>query len=175
MAKTAPKRAPRRARNNPAAKSAAELYREFRGREANRVLEYADRFTRPTETADLGRLLELSVLTGEREVTPLQFYGTTVRVTAATTNQIYFQGGDQKIPPGLLGAEDLARDHAWLGPVVQIVYFSTKGFHDFAPTEYYHDFGEESGAVPYLAYDVQAQQLYLIGGRYRIEPRGIVD
>ena len=40
-----------------------------------------------------------------------------------------------------------------LGPCSYICYHTTKGFHDFAPTKYWHNFGEEDGIYPRLGYD----------------------
>lgn len=42
------------------------------------------------------------------------------------------------------------------------------------PSTYKHKAGEESGILPVLAIDT-AGQLWVVGGNYKVEPRGIVD
>jgi hypothetical protein len=69
----------------------------------------------------------------------------------------------------------LPKDHVTLGPVAKIAYFTSKAFHDFTPSVYEHQFGEDSGVLPLLHYDVRNKRLYMTGGSYQVRPEGIVD
>jgi len=51
-------------------------------------------------------------------------------------------------------------------------YASEKG--EDTPSTYKHKAGEESGILPVLAVDTTGQ-LWIAGGNYKVEPRGVVD
>jgi len=160
---------------------AAELFEDFHGRPATRVEELEIRQSLPAAVADLGGLTYLDVVIG-RNVIRLDFKRS-VRATATVDRgSIYFVGGDQELDlKGLKVPISLPKDHARIGEVRSICYFTSKHFHNFEPTKYVHDFGEDDEAAgkeprrPMLGYDVQAGQIYLIGGAYRVEPEGIVN
>ena len=67
------------------------------------------------------------------------------------------------------------KDVVEIGPCIYISYRTVKGFHDFEPTTYWHEFGEEDEIYPILCYDRLNQQLFLASGNYRIRPEGIVN
>ena len=62
---------------------------------------------------------------------------------------IYFVGGDQALNLSSLDIPT-SKDFVELGPCTYIAYKTTKGFHDFEPTVYWHRFGEENGVYPVL-------------------------
>ena len=57
-----------------------------------------------------------------------------------------------------------------LGKLYAVIYDTIKG-GDRKPTLYIHPFDSPK---PYLVSDAEGRQLYIVGGRYRVEPRGIV-
>ena len=92
--------------------------------------------------------------------------------------QFYLRGGDQELDleafemgPGT----DWFRDHMIIGEVVEITYRDRKKFHSFAPTDYFHKLGEDTGEKPMLAYNSLAKRMEIIGGAYRVETEDLVD
>ena len=59
-----------------------------------------------------------------------------------------------------------------LGTLESVTYSTRKGAD--ATTDYVHDFGKRGQGKPRLAYDAQGRALHIVGGRYRVEGRGIV-
>jgi hypothetical protein len=170
------KRVPQtRRRNADTAAAAAALSEKFHGRPVRKVREIVEAYEETTDLAELGRLVELQILEGSH-VRPLEFRGD-VRVGCTPDGgQIYFEGGDQEIDLEALGLKRwLPKDHVTLGPVARIAYFTSKAFHDFEPSTYEHEFGEERGVMPLLHYDVRNRKLYLTGGSYQVRPEGIVN
>lgn len=104
-------------------------------------------------------------------------FETNVRVAASGNGrQLCFVGGDQQLDlQSIALAADPDKDHVAIGPVKQIDYFTSKAFHNFEPTQYFHRFGEEGGSLPILCFDTLNQALYLVGGDYRVKPEGIVN
>ncbi len=174
----APKRAPRRGRRNPDETSqAAELYEKFHGREATRSRTVIETTEERTTLASLGRLIELQVYLPSGKLVGLDFHGTTVTLASSPDGgQLYFLKGDQQLDLSSLGlARYLPKDHVAVGSVWKIVYHTSKAFHNFEPTDYVHEFGEENGILPVLGYDTQSRKLYLTGGSYQVKPEGIVN
>jgi hypothetical protein len=156
------------------ATAAAELYEQFHGKPSTKYTTYQEPNERPTDLADLGKLIELIVWIDEDDAKELgPFKG--VRVTATGEGgSIYFIGGDQKLDLEALDrADGMPKDHILIGPVEYIAYHTSKDFHDFEPTTYEHQFGEETGEQPWLCYDVRNRRMYLIGGAYRVRRPGI--
>jgi hypothetical protein len=168
----------KRARRNPGEDSeldqAAALYESFHGKPASKVREFQAPDTELT-LAELGMLRYLIVRTplGKGQLT---FSKATRVCSSVSGRQLYFIGGDQSIDLDSLGLEDQAgRDHIEIGPCVEIEYHTRKGFHDFAPVDYYHKFGEEDGKRPTLCYDAISENYFLVGGNYEVKPEGIVN
>lgn len=166
-----------RARRNPGdLDAAARMSEEFHGRPAHRVTEYEEPADSPRTLAELGTLRELHVDTVNEERIVLSFPRGVKLAANPERQQLYFVGGDQAVDLAEIGMEDEAdKDHAFLGEVTGIVYYTKKGFHNFAPTDYDHRFGEEGGRLPKLSYDVINERLYLSGGSYHIQPEGITN
>ncbi len=95
-------------------------------------------------------------------------------VSTPDGSNIYFLNGDQSIDLHALDVES-DKDMVEIGPCSYISYKTEKGFHDFEPIVYYHEFGEEDGILPILAYDRLNKALFLLGGNYRVRPEGIVN
>ena len=60
-----------------------------------------------------------------------------------------------------------------IGTIESIVYSTKKGKEPL--TDFEHHFGEEGGRKPTLAFDPKNKRLHVVGGSYKVEPRGIVD
>ena len=128
----------------------------------------------PDDYAGMGQLLELRAVGDDGMQTQLRYSKDKPRVCCDPAGtQIYFVGGDQ-------GSEKLSGrfvgfDLVDLGECTYIAYFTRKQFDNFEPIEYYHEFGEENGIRPHLAWSPARKQMYLVGGNYAIRPEGIVN
>ena len=169
----------RRKRRNPDddEAAAAKLSEKFHGRKPKKVTDLVTEDVERYALAELGRLQELHVILDSGRVVKLEFTTRRPRVAAAPDGgQLYLEGGDQKLDLGALGlANQLPKDHLEIGRAWKIVYRTSKRFHDFEPTDYVHEFGEDGGQLPTVGYDVLNQRLYLIGGSYQVKPEGIVN
>lgn len=169
-------RKPTRRRSNPGDETseAAALYERFHGKPASSAHEY----NQPDEDlvlAELGNLVQLIVDTPAGEVS-LDFLRGTKVASSPNGKQLYFVGGDQTVDLDEVGLSDQeGRDHIEIGLVQTIVYHTRKGFHNFEPVDYVHEFGEEGGDEPLLCYDAVSRGLFLVGGSYEVRPEGIVD
>jgi hypothetical protein len=177
QARKAPRKNPAekpRRRNSEEMEAAERQYTAFHGRPSNRTIEYQQGHTYHDSFAELGRLLELRFhLNGENPKVPLEGFGKHCQVVCtADGSNIYFIGGDQAVDLGALGIES-DKDMIELGACSYIAYHTIKGFHDFQPINYEHEFGEEDGCKPTLNYDRLNKTLYLASGNYRVRPAGI--
>lgn len=169
-------KAPRRSRRNPdETTEAAALSEAFHGRPASKSRDVAEVYQERSTLADLGRLISMLVWIDEDRPVELQFKG--VRLGASPDGgSLYFVGGDQALDLHALGLDrHLPKDHLVVGQVETIVYYTSKAFHNFEPTEYEHEFGEEGGEQPILNYDALSHKFYLTGGSYQVKPEGIVN
>jgi hypothetical protein len=165
---------PKRKRKNSES-DAEQMYQTFHGKAPGRIVEYDELIKFPQNFAEMGRLVELRIdLDSANRKFPFTHFGDCKVVCTPDGQNIYFVGGDQKINLGDLdiGGE---KDFIELGPCVYICYHTTKDFHDFAPIDYFHEFGEEDGIKPMLAYDRLNQKLFLMGGNYNVKREGIVN
>ena len=170
---TAPKRTKARRRNSEA--SAAAMFETFHQKPPARIIEYEELVNFPHHFAELGRLKELRInLDRANPKYPFTGFGDCQVVSTPDGANIYFVGGDQRVN---LEALDIAsdKDMIELAPCVYICYHTVKGFHDFAPIDYFHSFGEEDGIRPMLAYDRLNKNLFLLGGNYQVKREGIVN
>jgi len=168
----------KRRRNSEATEAAAAtaLTEEFHGRPVRSTREVAERYETPTQLADLGRLVMLLVWLDEDHPAELRFGGNVRVACTGDGGSLYFVGGDQRLDLAKLGRDGyLPKDSVRIGEVETIVYFTSKEFHDFDPVEYQHEFGEEGGELPVLAYDSRNKKLYLVGGSYTVRREGIVN
>lgn len=174
--RTSRTKAPRTKRNPDELAQAATLSAKFHGRPAHRVRQVQEDRSERDVLADLGRMVELTIRTERGDKATLEFGGRVRLACSPDGGQLYFVGGDQEQDLGRLGLKSaLPKDHLQLGEAREIVYYTSKVFHNFEPSEYKHRFGEESGSRPTLNYDVLNKALYLTGGRYKVRPEGIVD
>jgi hypothetical protein len=171
--------AARRRHSNPSESdldAVARMYTQFHGRPPKEWRTVTQKRVTPDVLADLGRLIELRFRRpGYHDKLTFPESGPrSVRVaTTGNGGQLYFVGGDQEIDLRGAGFE-LPKDHVCLGKCHTIVYFTSKDFHNFEPSEYIHHFGDEGGERPHGGYDIPSKRLYLIGGDYRVKREGIV-
>ena len=166
---------PKKRRNSSeSAHHAQELAEAFHGRSDGKVTEYTEEIHTPTNLAHLGKLLTLEILTPYDEEFTLKFSGVELACTP-NGRQLYFVGGNQAVDLEAIGIEAEGKDHADIGEVLLISYYTRKGFHNFEPIEYGHTFGEDGGFQPSLHYDLRNKLLYLTGGSYYVTAAGIED
>jgi len=165
----------KRKRNGGELESAAKMYGKFHGKAPTNVKTVRQLRVTPSVLADCGKLVELVVATDKGQGVKLSFKGGVRVATTGDGGQLYFVGGDQAVNLRQFPNVTLPKDHVELGEAVSICYHTSKDFHNFEPSDYEHQFGEEGGARPLLAYDVHSQRLYLVGGDYRVKREGIVD
>jgi hypothetical protein len=184
--KAAARRTGRGKRNPDAETAAAQMSETFHGRPPKEILEIEQTELSRNVFSDLGRLIELTVYNdNDEEFTIGPFRGVRLVCTPAEKDPetghpiartIYFQAGDQALDLASLGIEGAAvKDTVRIGDAAQVVYHTSKDFHDFAPTDYSHDFGEETGVLPTLTYDTLNQRLALVGGEYLVKREGITN
>jgi hypothetical protein len=161
--------------------SASRTYQEFHGESGKYVDEIEEPSPRPVTLAELGTLLELRVKrpTGWKWGS-FDFTGRGVRLASNVSGtQLYFVDGNQKISRGELThlGCDNAKELIDLGEATLIAYRARKMQVDGAAANYEHNFGEETGVRPRLIYDRRGPvpRLFLSGGEYRVEARGIVN
>lgn len=165
---------------------AEQLTEDFHGRPARDVIDVEEREEYDEHGAVLGYLVELDILTedGEHEI-PIRFdynprsENNVLLVSNPAGTNLEFIGGDQDIDwRAVEGAALNDKYLVMVGPVIEITYFADK-HHLAGPKaqangmEFYHEFGEEGGEIPYLVYDRRNAKLILVGGSYTIEPEGI--
>jgi len=88
-------------------------------------------------------------------------------------DQLFIQGGDQKLDVKALGFEASdVHDHMLIGTILRIWYRARKTFEAQGrePVDFYHDFGKEGskGVCPVLMYKPRDPSLQIAGGRYTI-------
>jgi hypothetical protein len=175
--KKAAKKNPRGRRNQEPGSldAAAQQFERFHGKPPGKVIEYDEQMRYPEHFAELGKLIELRFYLDDANPNfALTRFGACQVVSTPDGSNIYFIGGDQSVDLAALNiASD--KDLVELGPCTYISYHTIKGFHDFEPTTYFHEFGEEDGIFPSLVYDRLNRRLFLTSGNYRIRPEGIVN
>jgi hypothetical protein len=176
--KKAAKRNPRRRRNPDELGEAADLYREFHGRDPHEILELQESDLARKEYTALGPLVELHTLLPNGAKAKIMFGESDAVMVASSPNgrQIYLLGGNQDISDSLgsMGA-DVSKDLIDLGDAVFISYDASKWQTDFKPTIWEHKLGEESGIHPRGFYDQLKRRIFFAGGNYRVERPGIID
>jgi hypothetical protein len=166
----------RRGMRNPES-SAAEMYESFHGKPSEEVLEIGETVHYHENLAGLGTLQEIKVDCFSGYSAELKFGPDTQLCSNEEGTQLYIVGGDQSLDLRELKFKDeeIEKDHVAVGVITEITYNTEKGFHNFKPTDYYHELGEETGYQPILTYDTRSQLLTIAGGAYRIKPEGIVN
>lgn len=157
--------------------SAADLYESFHGKPSEELLEIGEEVHYHENLAGLGTLTEIKVDCFSGYSAELKFDRDTQLCSNEEGTQLYIVGGDQSLDLQSLKfkADEIDKDQVAIGVITEITYNTQKGFHNFKPTDYYHELGEESGYQPILTYDTRSQLLTIAGGAYKIKPEGIVN
>lgn len=170
------RKAVRAKRRNPGEAAAAKaLYAKFHGEPSKKSKTVEIVYVYPSDIWKCGRLVELKVHGENGGVFELKFRGVQV-YCSPNGGQLYLTEGDQRVEVGDFGlGKFMPKDQVVIGQIVDIVYFTTKDFHNFEPTEYKHKFGEDGGTRPLLGYDALSRLLWIAGGSYQVRREGIVN
>jgi hypothetical protein len=162
---------------------AADLYREFHGRDPKEILEYQESELARRDYTALGDLVELHFTTPAGTLAKVEFAESgkdVVKVVSSPNGrQLYLIGGDQDLSPDLekFGA-DPSKEIVDLGDAIFISYDAQKWQTDFKSTIWEHKLGEESGVFPRAFFDRRnphEPKIFFAGGNYRVERPGIID
>lgn len=167
----------RRRRNPSEMKQAVSLFETFHGREAEEILEKQESATMRLEYTTLGDLSYLIVQPPSGRPVQINFEGDGVKLASAPNGrQLYAIGGNQNLS-SLLDkfTDDPEKDFIDLGDGLEVQYEARKVHNNFAPTDWYHKFGEKNGALPRLMYDKLKKRIFFIGGEYFIDTTDAVS
>ena len=170
-------------RGNPSRRNyadATDLYTQFHGRGPRQVrdtnLPIVD-YDGHEELGQIGKMVSLTI--GGRGWRKKIEWGPREAPDLASEKdgkQLYLVGGSQNLDSGL-EALPVKTDRRTVdcGFAYQVEYFTQKGFDNFQPVTYYHQFGEDTGERPRVVYDRQKKRIHLVGGAYKVKPEGIVN
>ncbi len=171
---------PTRTRRKRNYAGAADLYKQFHGKESEFVTEYEvfeeDPFHNHPELGQLGKLVSLTVKPAIGDKYKIEWDEKEAPDLCGEPNgkQLYIVGGNQTLGSNIAEG-DANKELLDLGECRQVEYFTRKGFDNFQAVTYYHKLGEETGETPRLLYDRKRKRLFFAGGAYRIKPEGIVN
>lgn len=164
---------PRR-RKNPGMDNAAELYKDFHGKDAKHINTYKQTLLAENKFTKLGDLVKLIV--DRKYVIEFVEGSGTILACDPKGRQLFVLGGDQSIDQLMdLLKVDRSKHLIDVGALTTIEYFTHKQFDKFTPITYVHKMGEEGGEIPSLMYDRPSRQLHIVGGDYKVKPEGIVN
>ncbi len=151
-------------RRNPE-QTAADLSERFHGRPVKRITDIESTTREYAELTDLGKLVSLVVQPYNGPRVQLDFKG--VRLCSSPDGgQLFFEGGDQALDLEVLKLNKyLPKAYLDVGLVEKVVYATKRPAYGYA--EWHHEFGEDGGELPTLAYDVLNEEIKLIGGSYQ--------
>jgi len=165
----AAKKARRHRRNPDETKQAVKLFQSFHGKDPKNIAEkHVSAAIRKDYTA-LGDLEYLKVVTPLEEHAQFNFDGDGVKLASSPDGkQLYCIGGNQNLSQ-CLDKDSLEKDFIDLGECTEVQYLARKVHGDFEPISWFHKFGENTGALPHLAYDKLKKQIFFVGGEYFID------
>lgn len=169
---------PKRRRNPDELDQAADLYREFHGREPRKILEIQESDLARRDYTALGDAVELRFILPDGRGLNIAFSDSDKVKLASSPDgrQLYLLGGDQDIAGALEEHNvDTSRELIDLGDAVFVSYDASKWQTDFKSTIWEHKLGEESGIHPRGFFDRLKRRIFLAGGNYRVERPGIID
>jgi hypothetical protein len=166
--------------------AAAQAYKEFHGREADRISRFKSVHHFPKYTVALGDLIELQIripkgrVEGGRIVTLADFDGAWL-TRHPRLKQLYVEGGDQSLDLAEFGLDPRdARERVFLGELTRCVYFTRKDHlgSEGGTANYHHRFGKneltlEKTELVQVSYHVPDEQLEFSGGTFEIPAEGI--
>lgn len=167
-----------RPRRNPSeVKQAVSLFQTFHGRDPKEIAEKHESAAMRLEYAALGDLDYLIVQPPDGRRVHINFEGDGVKLASAPSGrQLYLIGGNQNLSSLLEKfTDDPEKDFIDLGEALEVQYEARKIHSNFAPTQWYHKFGEKNGALPRLMYDKLKKRIFVIGGEYFIDTADAVS
>jgi hypothetical protein len=159
----------RASRNPSETEQAVSLYGIFHGKDAQEILEKHRSAAIRSDYTALGDLEYLQVQTPLGQKVTFQFEGDHVKLASSPDGkQLYCIGGNQNIAP-CLDKDSLAKDIIDVGDCVEVAYTARKIHSNYEAVEWYHKFGEDSGALPRIVFDKLKKELFFAGGEYFID------
>jgi hypothetical protein len=169
--------------------TAQEAYRGFHGHAATKTTVLEDRENFHSVVWSIGELVKLFIKVpadrrqvGLSNIVELAFDFEISKPTFVTANesrnQIFFDGGDQRVDLKLFGIDPkTAHEEEVLGQLTRAWYFTNKTHlgAEGGRAVYKHKFGEEGGELPTVLYRVRDERLRIAGGSYTIPDEGIRD
>lgn len=161
----------RRARRNPEAQ-ATESYRDFHGKDPERIITVDTPIRYHGVVAGIGHLkfLEIAGVNGGKVT--LRFDRSTYLSENEKRTQLFITGGDQSVNLKAFGISG-AHEYELLGEVTEVGYFTEKKHlieKDGGKATYVHKF---QSPRPVLIYDTRNKLLSFAGGGYTIPSEGI--
>jgi hypothetical protein len=169
-------------KRNPHMDNSIAVAEGFHGRGIKGFIDVIEEERYEGTGAKLADLVELVCTDdGGKSGYPIRFTKDRPILASNSNNQLSIIGGDQSLNlSNFEWIEEEERDKQWLvfGEVYSIAYATDKHHLEGSSgkyEEYEHNFGEEGGKLPMLAYDALNEKLYLLGGSYKITDLGIRD
>jgi hypothetical protein len=173
------------ARRNPE-EIAAEAYREFHGKDPEKVFDVDTRMHYHSVLAGMARLKFIDVQRADGGITTIHFDKNTHLAENEHQTQLFIVGGDQSVNLKDFGIS-VPHEMQVLGKAVEIGYFTDKKHlisTDGGKGTYVHPFGYtrngngrevkvKQADPPTLIYDTRNKLLSFAGGSYTIKPEGI--
>jgi hypothetical protein len=182
--KNALKKKRKKSKRNPADESAA-VYKEFHGRDSKELVTVKTRVHVHKHLAALGDLEALVIETLDGKAVRLEFATRPILCTNEKKNQLFIEGGNQKVTlPGKFGVSP-NHELVTLGKCITDEYFTRKDHlgEDGGTAVYAHDFGTtiqngrhvkvKEAELPDVNYRVRDEQLEFSGGSYIVRAEGI--
>ena len=177
------------AKQNPLSNDEAqaiEIAEQFHGRPVDQMIEVEEEEKYTEYGGGFGCLQRLDILMEDgRNYQSITFecepegHDNILVTSDPKGKNIEFVGGDQCFDwRQVEGAGESEKHLVLVGPVCEIDYWADK-WHlggnesEKAGMTYFHKFGDEGGALPWLVYDTRNCKLLFVGGDYTIEPEGI--
>jgi hypothetical protein len=188
--KAAHKRLGLQRKKNPARRNpeeiAAEAYREFHGKDPEKVFDVDTRMHYHSVLAGMARLKFIDVKRADGGITTIHFDKNTHLAENEHQTQLFIVGGDQSVNLKDFGIS-VPHEMQVLGKAVEIGYFTDKKHlisKDGGKGTYVHPFGYtrngngrevkvKQSDPPTLIYDTRNKLLSFAGGSYTIKPEGI--
>jgi hypothetical protein len=169
---------------NPLAEAKA-AFRDFHGREPEKILVIKEKVHAHTHLSGLGELRQLKILApaGRYRVTLTFEDGKTILAQNEKRNQLFVRGGDQSVDLKAFGLDKPYHENEVLGQLLRVDYFTTKDHlrpEDGGTAVYRHTFRGSSRFIsfgkkrkPTVLYNTVDKLLDIAGGGYTIPKEGI--
>ena len=173
-----------RKKRNPA-DAAAAVYEDFHGKRSSEIVTVKTKIHYHEHLAALGELEYIIVRPVDgRGLIRLKNFKGAILCTNEDLNQLFIEGGNQKVDPSAFGIRT-AHETETLGQAVEVGYFTTKKHlgRDGGTAVYEHKFGTTNkngkhisvklSRPPDLIYRVRDELLEFSGGSYAVRAEGI--